>query len=422
MLGGLVAAVASVAAASIVAGTGASAELAEPELARPRPGRSLAAAQRVTQRPPQPTPSSQQERVVGYFTSWGIYERGYEVADIPASDLTHVNYAFANVVDGRCAIGDRWADVDRPSPTDLAALPYRGNFNQLQVLKARHPHLKTLLSVGGSTWSGGFPAATANPAARQRFAASCVDLMVRYGFDGLDIDWEYPGMYGGSPADRANFTAFLAELRAQLDRHGAGPTRKLLTIAGPAGAPMMAQLDIPAITSHVDWVNVMTYDFAGPWSPRTGHNAPLFAYPGIEDSTFSVDSTVRRWVAAGASPDRLVVGLAFYGRGYGGVGGSAPGQTFSSIPMGTTEAGMFDYAHLRGGALDGMTVTFDQTARVPAAFDASSGTWISFDDARSIEEKGRYIARNGYGGAMVWELSNDADGELLAAAIRGLAG
>ena len=359
--------------------------------------------------------------MIGYVTSWGIYERDFQIADIPADQLTHVNYAFANVVNGKCAVGDRWADIDRPLPTDDLSLSYRGNFNQLNVLKAQHPHLKTLLSVGGSTWSGGFSAATATVSDRRAFAASCVDFMVRYGFDGLDIDWEYPGWRNGRAEDRANFTKFLTELRAQLDAVGMSTgKRPLLTIAAPAGPTTMALFDIPGIIPMLDWVNVMTYDFAGSWSPRTGHNAPLYAYPGIEDKTFTVDSGMQRWVAAGAPPRKLAVGLAFYGRGFGGVNSTSPGSAFSSLPMGTSELAQYDFSHLVTDVLTNMIVRFDETAMVPYAYNPSERVWISYDDARSIEEKARYAGRNGFGGAMIWELSNDTEGELLRAALRGL--
>jgi chitinase len=370
-------------------------------------------------------PTRHEPRIIGYFPSWGIYEREYEVADVPAELVTHVNYAFANIADGRCALGDPWADIERPLPTDDRTLPYRGNFNQLAVLKSAHPHLKTVISVGGSTWSSGFSAAAATPNARRTFASSCVTFMEKYGFDGLSIDWEYPVSGGAAPgvaADTANFTELLVELRTQIDAlNRRTKSDHVLTIAGPAGAPNMANIDIAALPRLVDWVNVMTYDFAGPWSPKTGHNSPLYEYPGIEDRTFTVDSAMRRWVQAGMPAQQLNTGLAFYGRVFGGVTGASPARPFTSIPMGTTESGQFDYAHLVNGALGRATVSFDAAARVPFAYDATTRTWFSYDNPQSIEEKAAYTRSEGYGGVLVWELSNDASGDpLLRAANRGL--
>ena len=143
---------------------------------------------------------------LGYFVQWGVYQRNYHVKNIEtsgsASKLTHINYAFGNVTNGQCAIGDSYADYDKfydaassvdgtTDTWDAGAL--RGNFNQLRKLKAMHPGLKVLFSFGGWTWSSGFGQAAQNPAA---FADSCYNLVEdpRWAdvFDGIDIDWEYP--------------------------------------------------------------------------------------------------------------------------------------------------------------------------------------------------------------------------------------
>src|SRR6476469_6441388 len=143
---------------------------------------------------------------LGYFVDWGVYQRDYHVKNIEtsgsASKLTHINYAFGNVTNGQCAIGDSYADYDRfydaassvdgtTDTWDTGAL--RGSFNQLRKLKAMHPGLKVIYSFGGWTWSGGFGQAAANATA---FANSCFNLVhdPRWNgvFDGIDIDWEYP--------------------------------------------------------------------------------------------------------------------------------------------------------------------------------------------------------------------------------------
>ena len=122
-------------------------------------------------------------RVVAYFTSWGVYEGDYHVDDIPADRLTHINYAFANVSaeSGQIALGDPSADTDRLYPGDSHdPLSLHGNFNQLLLLKRQHPHLKTLISVGGWTWSGNFSAAAETAGKRRRLARSCAAFAARY--------------------------------------------------------------------------------------------------------------------------------------------------------------------------------------------------------------------------------------------------
>ena len=132
----------------------------------------------------------QPRRVVGYYTSWSVYARNYHVAQLPADKVTHINYAFANISGGQIALGDRYADIDKFYPGDSwAPGALRGNFNQLRKLKQKHSHLRTLISIGGWTWSGNFSDAVLTPASRQAFARSCVDFIVQYGFDGVDLDW-----------------------------------------------------------------------------------------------------------------------------------------------------------------------------------------------------------------------------------------
>ncbi|MBY8852374.1 chitinase, partial [Saccharothrix sp. MB29] len=177
---------------------------------------------------------------MGYFTQWGVYGRQYFVKNIhtsgSAAKLTHINYAFGNVQNGQCTIGDAYADydmaytaansVDGVADTwDTGAL--RGSFNQLRKLKKMYPHIKVLWSFGGWTWSGGFGQAAQNPAA---FAESCYKLVEdpRWAdvFDGIDIDWEYPDP--GASAD--SFTALMGQLGTAMRSRG-----KLLTAAVVSG-------------------------------------------------------------------------------------------------------------------------------------------------------------------------------------------
>ena len=133
-------------------------------------------------------------RIVAYFPEWAVYRRNYHVANIPADKITHVNYAFAKpTADGDCVLFDAYAAIDKAYPGDKWDQGVlRGSFNQLQILKKKHPHLKTLISVGGWTLSGPFSDIAFTEEKRVKFAKACVAFMVKYGFDGVDIDWEYP--------------------------------------------------------------------------------------------------------------------------------------------------------------------------------------------------------------------------------------
>jgi len=371
-------------------------------------------------------------RIVGYFTAWSVYGRNYHVADIQADRLTHINYAFANIsASGECALGDPYADIDKfydGDSWDTGAL--RGSFHQLQKLKQAHPHLRTLISVGGWTWSAHFSDVALTDASRQKFAASCVAFMDQYGFDGIDIDWEYPvggGLASNTyrPEDRHNYTLLMRELRRQLDELGsARGAHYLLTIAAPAGPGTYAHLEIGELAAALDWINLMTYDFHGSWDPITNFNAPLEATTADPSSDpdvrahFNVASAVEGYLAGGAPADKIVVGVPFYGRGWQGVANVDHGlyQSHTGVPMGTWEAGVFDYSDIAANYVPSYTRYFHEEAKVPWLYDPATGIMISYDDPDSLGRKAAYVRDRGLGGVMFWELSGDDDaGALLGA-------
>ena len=377
------------------------------------------------------------KRVIGYFTAWGVYGRDYHVTDIPAASLTHINYAFANISpEGECVLGDPYADTDKAYPGDTwDPGAKRGSFHQLELLKQQHPKLRTMISIGGWTWSARFSDVALTAASRKKFASSCVAFMTTWGFDGLDIDWEYP-VTGGldtnqyRPEDGHNYTLLLAELRQALDAEGATKGRHFeLSIAAPSGPSIYAHMELGALSQSTDFINLMTYDFNGGWSDRTAFNAPLYAVP--EDPTadasvresFNTHSTVTAFAKAGVPKDKIVVGVPFYGRGWSGVTAKNGGlfQPFSGLPQGTWEAGIYDYHDLQKNYVPTLTRSFHDTAKVPWLFDAAKGVMISYDDPQSIAIKGEYVKQQGLGGAMLWELSgDDAQSSLLGALVTSL--
>lgn len=368
-------------------------------------------------------------RIIGYYTAWSVYGRNYHVTDIPADRLTHINYAFANIsAAGSIVLGDPYADIDRFYPGDSwAAGALRGNFHQLQILKAQHPHLKTLISVGGWTWSSRFSDVALTAASRQQFATSCVQFMTQYEFDGVDIDWEYP-VSGGlasnttRPQDKQNYTLLMAELRSQLDAQGLADGRHyLLTMAAPAGPATFANVELSLIHQYTDWINLMSYDFHGSWSPITNFNSPTYASstdptpdPVIANS-LNMNSAVQSYLAAGIPSDKIVPGVAFYGRGWKGVPDVNNGlyQSHTGIPAGTWEPGLFDYSDLVDNYITPSTRHWHSEARAPWFYDPLTGIMISYDDAQSLTEKTNYIQQHNLGGIMFWELSCDTDQHVL---------
>lgn len=362
------------------------------------------------------------KKIVAYFAAWSVYGRNFHVPDVDASLITHLYYAFANVTGGECVLGDSYADTDKFYPGDTwDAGALRGSFHQLQLLKAKYPKLKTVLSIGGWTWSGGFSDAAATEASRTKFAQSCAALAKKYGFDGLDVDWEYPGgggMAAGKPEDTANYTLLLAAMRKELD--ALGDKTYELSIAAPAGPAMIAHLESAKIASIVDSIDVMTYDFHGAWEKTTNHNSPLFQPPGDPaPAGWSTDGAVKAYLAAGVPASKLVIGAAFYGRGWSGVAATNDGlfQAASGASPGTWEQGILDFKDIQANYLPTYAKHRDPVALVPWIYDASKQVMISYDDAESLGARAAYIQKNALGGAMIWELSSDDAAHTLGKAL-----
>jgi chitinase len=364
-------------------------------------------------------------RIVGYYTSWAMYGRQYFVDEIPADLLTHINYAFANINrDDECNLGDEWSDTQFLYPGDTEDMELRGNFRQLNLLKEAHPHLQTLISVGGWTWSTRFSDVASTPERRQHFASSCVDFMLRYGFDGIDLDWEYPAG-GGNPGNRTrpedpeNFILLLQEFRDQLDARGAQDGRTyLLTIATSAGRSQYQPLDWARIHPLLDWINVMAYDMSGGWSTVTGFNAPLYESTENPPEVTSVDTAIQDYLAFGIPSDKLVLGVPFYGYGWSDVPNVNHGlhQQYEGRPNGTWDVGAFEYNDLAANYVGVYERYWDETAQVPWLYYPDEGIMITYDDPESLTAKAQYAVDNGLGGIMFWELSQDTtDSELLTA-------
>jgi len=364
---------------------------------------------------------------LAYFTNWGVYDHPYYVKNIATSGsvskLTHINYAFGNVTNGQCVVGDPEADYtmafDAASSVDGVAdtgTGPAGNFNQLRKLKRLNPNLKVIWSFGGWTWSGGFPQAAQNPTA---FADSCYKLVEdpRWAdvFDGIDIDWEYPNSCGLS-CDTSGPAAYRNLMSALRARFGAtNLVTSAITADGTAGGKIDAA-DYAGASQYVNWYNVMTYDFFGDLSPQgpTAPHSPLTSYTGIPAAGFYSDASIQKLKSKGVPSAKLLLGIGFYGRGWTGVTQAAPGGTATGAAPGRDEAGMENYSILK--------TRCPVTGTVAGTAYAKCGSeWWSYDTPSTIAGKMAYAKTQGLGGAFAWELSGDTtDGELLTAMRNGL--
>lgn len=341
------------------------------------------------------------EKIVGYYTAWSIYE-GFTPGQIDGSKLTHINYAFANIgPDLKIALGYPEFDPE--------------NFNQLNTLKEKYPHINTLISIGGWTWSGRFSDVALTDESRTDFAQSCADFIVKYGFDGVDIDWEYP-VSGGLPTnikrpeDKQNFTLLLQKLREILNEQGRMDQKYyLLTIAGGVSNSYVNNTELSKIHPYLDYATIMTYDMHGTWDIYTDLHAPLFL--NNDDSPqykWSADLAVNIWIRAFFPPEKLVMGIPFYGYIYSSVNNENNGlyQLYEG-------ANPISYQAIAENYLINPRYIryFHLQSRVPWLFNGS--VFISYEDIQSIREKVDYIRANNLCGAMIWELSHDPNRILL---------
>ncbi|MFJ4797022.1 glycoside hydrolase family 18 protein [Kitasatospora purpeofusca] len=395
---------------------------------------------------------------VGYFTQWGADSSAKRVQETgQAGRLTVINYAFGNVsADGTCfetdeaGQGDAHNDYQRAfsaadSVDGVADAPgqrLKGHFNQLRKLKAKNPRLRTVISLGGWSWSKYFSDAAATDEARRKFVSSCLDLYLKGDlprlagspeggpgaaagvFDGIDLDWEYPGGGGDAgnvvrPEDGHNFTLLVAEFRRQLDALGGRKGKHyLLTAAVAANETVADRLELPEVAESVDWLNLMTYDLHGPWEGKgpANHQANLYSDPADPDARQrSADKAVTHYQERGLPAEQLVLGAPFYGHGWTGVPAGNRGGLYQKA-TGTVP----DLSYKEINALPGRTYVDRDHG---ASWKYDSTTFYSFDSAEVLTEKARYARWNDLGGVMVWSLDgDDARGSGIAALDKGLRG
>ena len=335
--------------------------------------------------------------------------RGLVNADsIEVEKLTHVNYAFVDIRDGQA-----WLHNERIDTV---------NFHRLTATRIRNPALRILISIGGWSWSKNFSDAVLTDSTRRRFASSAVNIVASYGLDGVDIDWEYPGMRGDNnvfrPEDKGNYTLLFKALRQQLDSltQVTGKTYQITTAVGASEA-FIHHTDMDSAQQYLDYINVMSYDFREGGDSLSGHHTNLLASPG-DPAQYSTDRAVRDFEAAGVPASKLVVGLAFYGHGWKMQ--STDNHGLFRPAVAPFRAGGFTYIKDSLIGHDGYHRYWDRKAKAPWLFQPEEKIFISYDDERSVKAKCKYAEKNDLAGVMFWEYFTDRKGYLLDVAYRNL--
>ncbi|TMW44839.1 hypothetical protein DOY81_010073 [Sarcophaga bullata] len=328
-----------------------------------------------------------------YYGTWANYRAGdgkFEATDINPHLCTHVSYSFFGITPaGEFQSLDTWLDNDL------------GFISKTIALKRINPKLKILAVVGG--WNEGstkYSNMAADAIKRQVFIQSSLKFILKHGFDGLDLDWEYPALRGGRPQDKVNFVTLLKEIREAFKPHNLE-----LGIAVSASAETARiSYDIPNIAKQVDFINVMTYDFATSWDGKLGFNAPLMG-----QGENNVKSAINYWLQQGAPAKKLILGLAFYGRTFAlsnlqqitvGAPSTGPG-----IPGPYTREGGFMGYNEICSLEKSWNYKYSTEHEVPIIYN--SNQWIGYDNVQSLVKKVDYANAKNLGGVMIWSIETD---------------
>ncbi|EDW32817.1 GL10147 [Drosophila persimilis] len=348
------------------------------------------------------------KHVVCYQGTWSVYRPGtgqFGVEDIDPFLCTHLIYAFLGIEEsGQLRVIDSYLDLEDNSG--------RGNIKSFNALKLKNPTLKTLAAIGG--WNEGskkFSIVAADAEKRARFVNDVVHFLQRHGFDGLDLDWEYPGQrHSLDNEDRTNYITLLKELKEGLE-----PFSYILSAAvGSAQFSAETSYEIPAIVPYLDLINVMAYDLHGPWDEVVGINAPL--YPAASDKSerqkqLNVDAIFKYWLNAGAPPEKLVLGVPFYGRSFtlASADSHEPGSPHIGRGIAgkySREPGVLGYNELcELMQQEDWTEKWETDQQVPYAYRQRQ--WVGYENPRSLSLKAQYVVDHHLGGIMIWSLESD---------------
>lgn len=343
--------------------------------------------------------------VVGYVAGY----RNFDFSKIDAKKLTHINYAFANVINGKVQFDTTNIDNTSLKTSDLKVL---------QALKKTNPDLKILVSVGGWTWSGNFSEVALTEKSRKIFAKSCADFIKKYTLDGIDIDWEYPNQSGAGnthrPEDKTNFTLLLKEVRRalnELEKQENNQKHYLQTIATGADRNYIINTELGKAQKYLDFINIMTYDFYNGWHKTTGHHANFTASNFPEKDKNTLINAVELHLKAGVKKNKINVGIPFYGRKWEGVKTNKNNGLFQP----SKSVGMIDFYRniVPNINKNGFTRYWDKNAQAPYLWNPATKVFISYENEKSIAIKVAYLKKLDLAGVMFWEYSDDSQGKLL---------
>lgn len=352
----------------------------------------------------------QKKAVIGYYQSWQWHKSPELLSpgNIPYNKLTVINYSFfyplaSGEIVGMDSVADRHVLLGERN-----VLSAHGNAGGSIIELARRHGTKVVLSIGGWENSGQFPQVAADPQKRANFAHWCARHIRKYGFDGIDVDWEFPGYvrHNGTPQDRQNFTLLLQAVHDSLQALGKTAGRSFLLSASlPAAASHLTDIEVLKISTIVDYLNVMTWDLFGPWGKISNHNSALYG-PAKGDSTRCLDGAFKLYHQVQQVPaEKINLGVACFGHSYthcNEIYGEqqGPDTSFFKEEDGIRYAQIVEKMNL-------FQRVWDPKAQAPYLISKSLNILISYDDEEAVARKAEYIIQNNAGGLIIWPLLGD---------------
>lgn len=361
-----------------------------------------------------PIPDKGVKIMAYYFPHRG----NFQPETLPLDKLTHIIFSFTEVIDNEMKFEN-----------DSTGFMLK----TLVAEKKKHNNLKVMVACGGWGGSGGFSEMSRTAENRNKFVESVARFIKEYKLDGLDIDWEYPGMPGiGNPyipEDRENFTSLMRELRGALDLIGKD---QVLTFAVAGWEEFFNHVELDKVMPYVTYMNVMSYDLAGGDDSFTSHHTnlgwvkmeDLEGTPAADkireegDSTkpYSAEKIISYCMGKGVNPGQIVIGGAFFGKAWKGVPSANNGlYQLNRGPWRERNS----YAAIREKREDknGFVRHWDPIAKAPFLYNATDSIFISYEDTVSIRFKTEYAIKTGLGGIMFWSLNGDTPKDGLVDAI-----
>jgi chitinase len=337
--------------------------------------------------------------VIGYVPG---YNGEFDATTVNANKLTHINYAFVNVKDSMAWLTNISTDTI--------------NFRKLNYLKKINPDLKLMISIGGWSWSENFSDAVLTASSRKKFAESSAAIVDQYNLDGVDIDWEYPGLHGEDnifrTEDKQNFTLMFQSIREALDALSQKTGKKYqVTTAIPCFQQFIEITEMGKASQYLDYINLMAYDFYVN-GEIAGHHSNLFPSES-DESDDSGSKAIREYMKVGVPAEKIVLGIPFYGRSW--FMKTEENNGINRAVDSVTRGGGYSYIKDSLAHRDGFKRMWDEKAKAPYLWNAQTKQFVSYDDEESVKLKCEYVREKNLGGVMFWQYASDPKGYLLDA-------